>query len=46
MLHKCDRCLYRRLIVSENGFHFVCSLSEKKAVDCITGKVDRFTVLG
>ena len=46
MTTKCDRCLNRRLIVSENGFHYVCALSDKAAMLCITGRVDRFTILG
>lgn len=44
MTTKCDRCLYRRLIVSENGFHYVCALSYKAATLCIKGWVDRFTI--
>lgn len=42
---KCDRCLNSRRIVSENGFHSICCLSEKKSVDCITGKKDYSVIL-
>jgi hypothetical protein len=33
----CARCRNRRGIISENGFHYVCGLSWKKARDCILG---------
>ena len=46
MTTKCDRCLYRRLILSENGFHYVCALSDNAAKLCITGMVDRFIIWG
>ena len=42
---KCDGCLNSRRIVSENGFHSICCLSEKKAIDCITGKEDHSVFL-
>lgn len=35
---KCDNCLNARVILSENGRHRICCLSEKKAMDCILGK--------
>ena len=35
---KCDGCLNSRRIISENGLHSICCLSEKKAMDCIMGK--------
>lgn len=35
----CDSCLNSRPIISENGWHSVCCLSDKKATEClITGK--------
>lgn len=35
----CDSCLNSRPIISENGYHSVCCLSEKKATECLlTGK--------
>lgn len=49
MYDKCDVCLNRRTIVSENGYHTICSLSSKKATDCLMCKksyfmLDRFKV--
>ena len=38
---KCDNCLNARKIISENGLHSVCCLSEKVAVDCLVGKKDQ-----
>lgn len=35
---KCDSCWNSRPIVSENGIHYGCMLSNKKATECITGK--------
>ena len=37
---KCDNCLNARRIISENGLHSICCLSEKVAIDCIMGKKD------
>lgn len=41
----CEKCLHSRLIISENGYHSVCCLSQKKAVDCMTGKKSQFATL-
>jgi hypothetical protein len=30
------------MIVSENGYHAICCLSQKKAMDCIMGKKIHF----
>jgi len=38
---RCDNCLNARKIISENGIHSVCCLSEKVALDCLTGKKDQ-----
>lgn len=38
---KCDNCLNARRIISENGLHSICCLSEKNAMDCIMGKKDQ-----
>ena len=40
---RCDICLNGRVIISENGYHSVCCLSQKKAVDCITKQKDYYT---
>jgi hypothetical protein len=39
---KCDKCLKSRMIISENGYHGICTLPPKAATDCITGNKDRF----
>lgn len=41
-MQKCEKCLHSRMIVSENGYHAVCCLSQKKAMDCIIGKKSSF----
>ncbi len=38
---KCDNCLNARRVISENGFHSICCLSEKVAMNCIMGKKDQ-----
>lgn len=39
---KCDSCLNSRVIISENGYHSSCCLSDKKAIDCLTNKDDHY----
>lgn len=42
-MNKCEKCLhYCRLIVSENGWHYVCSLSQRKALNCMMNKKSHF----
>ena len=41
-MDKCEKCLNRRMIVSENGYHFICSLSNIAAMNCILDKKDHF----
>lgn len=41
-LKKCGTCLNSRMIISENGLHPICCLSEKKAVACMFGKKDSY----
>ena len=41
-IKKCDSCLNSRIVVSENGLHSICCLSEKKAVDCMLGEKDNY----
>lgn len=36
-MQKCEECLRSRIIVSENGYHAVCCLAQKKAMNCMTG---------
>lgn len=39
---KCDYCLNSRPVLSENGIHYICCLSSKKAMDCMIGKKDYY----
>lgn len=41
-LSRCDMCLNSSHIISENGFHTICCLSEKNSLECITGKKDHY----
>lgn len=38
---KCDDCLNARIVISENGIHSICCLSEKVAMDCLMEKKDQ-----
>lgn len=31
---KCEKCLNSRLILSENGWHAICTLSQGEVLDC------------
>ncbi len=42
MSGKCEICANSRIVVSENGIHPICCLSEKKAIDCIAGVKDHY----
>ena len=44
-MKRCEECIHSRLIVSENGCHSTCCLSQKKAVDCMIGKKSQFAAL-
>ena len=35
---KCDKCFNSRTVVSENGYHSACCLSESDSINCLTGK--------
>lgn len=39
---KCNTCLNSTAVISENGLHYNCSLSEKKALYCLTGQKDSY----
>ena len=41
-IKKCDSCLNSRMVISENGLHSICCLSEKKAIDCMFGEKDHY----
>lgn len=38
----CDTCINARAILSENGWHRVCSLSSKSASRCIIGEKSQY----
>lgn len=42
---KCECCLNSRAVISENGLHYVCCLSQRAAVNCMTGKLSHFKEL-
>lgn len=35
MFEKCKNCLYGKRLISENGYFYTCSLSDKKAINCM-----------
>lgn len=39
---KCDTCLFSRTVVSENGYHSVCSRSDKEATECVANDYSRY----
>lgn len=39
---KCDQCLNSRPIISENGIHYICCFSDKKAFACISQQKNYF----
>lgn len=38
LMNRCSHCLNSRAIISENGIHYSCCLSSKKAIECVLGK--------
>ena len=46
-MDKCSTCINGRGIISEDGWHYICCLSSRKAVDCATNKKDYYiTIIG
>lgn len=41
-MNKCETCWNSRIILSENGFHYNCCLSEKKAINCLIHQKDYY----
>lgn len=39
---ECNTCFNKRPIISENGIHYVCCLSSRKAIACMTGREDKY----
>lgn len=42
MINKCETCIHTRFVLSENGWHRVCCLSQTAEMLCVTGKVRRY----
>lgn len=40
--NKCDTCFYTRWIISENGRHSICILSDAKAIRCSLNKYNQY----
>lgn len=38
---KCENCPNSRPIISENGLHYICTLSSKKSLQCMLRKERR-----
>ena len=41
-MKQCIQCLNSRRMVSENGYHSVCRLPHKQALDCFMGNHEQF----
>ena len=39
---KCSTCLHRVPVISENGIHYNCALSEKEALECLVKQKDSY----
>lgn len=35
MKNECEKCQNSRPIISENGWHYICTLSVKKSLQCL-----------
>ena len=34
-MYKCENCPFSRIIVSENGYKAICTLSKQKVIKCL-----------
>ena len=41
-IERCATCINSRTIVSENGYHSICTLSSKAAINCMTRETDSY----
>ena len=41
-IEKCAKCINSRSIVSENGVHYNCCLSVKKALECLRSGCSKY----
>jgi hypothetical protein len=39
---RCETCLHAVPVISENGIHYNCALSEKDALYCLTRQEDKY----
>lgn len=44
-MNKCERCLNRVPVISENGMHYNCSLSEKASLKCLINQKDHSVII-
>lgn len=44
-MKNCENCLNRVPVMSENGLHYNCGLSEKQALECLTRSTDPSVIL-
>lgn len=42
---RCEKCLNHIPVISENGMHYNCGLSEREALECLTKEKDHSAVL-
>ena len=38
----CESCMNARIIVSENGYKAICTLSNQKMYNCVIGRDDHY----
>lgn len=41
-MDKCKTCINRYAVISENGMHYNCSLSEKVSIECMMGRKEHY----
>lgn len=41
-MRNCKECLNSRLVVSENGYHPICTLSDDDVYDCLSNNRSKF----
>lgn len=41
-MKNCKECINSRLVVSENGYHAICTLSDDDVYDCLSNGRSRF----
>lgn len=41
-MKKCTECINSRLVVSENGYHAICTLPESDSTDCVIQEGTKF----